>query len=65
VARIKLKKQEKIDQSNERKNDKRLCLDYQVGDKILLSKPGIIWKMTHHALDHLKLSKCTLMGLFA
>jgi hypothetical protein len=45
-ARIKLKKQEMIDQSNERENDTRLSHDYQVGDKILLSKPGIIWKMS-------------------
>jgi hypothetical protein len=35
-----------IDKSNEQENNKRLDHDYQVGDKILLEKPGIIRKMT-------------------
>jgi hypothetical protein len=45
-AQIKLKKQERIDKSNEQENSTRLDHDYQVGDKILLAKPGIIRKMT-------------------
>jgi hypothetical protein len=45
-ARIKLRKQETIDKSNEQENARRVTHDYQVGDKILLEKPGIIRKMS-------------------
>ena len=45
-AHIKLRKQESINQSNVQENSKRIDHDYQVGDKVLLEKPGIIRKMT-------------------
>ena len=45
-ARIKLRKQETIDKSNAQENSKRIEHDYQVGDKILLERPGIIRKMS-------------------
>jgi hypothetical protein len=45
-ARIKLRKQETIDKSNVQENAKRIDHDYQVGDKILLERPGILRKMS-------------------
>ena len=45
-ARIKLKKQESIDESNARENAKRQQHTYKVGDKVLVEKPGIIRKMS-------------------
>jgi len=45
-ARIKLRKQETIDKSNAQENAKRIEHDYQVGDKVLLNRPGIIRKMS-------------------
>jgi hypothetical protein len=45
-ACIKLRKQETIDKSNERENARRVAHDYQVGDQILLEKPGLIRKMS-------------------
>jgi hypothetical protein len=45
-ARIKLRKQETIDKSNAQENAKRIDHDYQVGDKVLLERPGIIRKMS-------------------
>jgi hypothetical protein len=44
-ARIASRKQTIIDQSNKRENARRLLHDYNVGDKVLLTKPGIIPKM--------------------
>jgi transposase InsO family protein len=44
-ARIKLRKQGTIDKSNAQENAKRIDHDYQVGDKVLLEKPGINRKM--------------------
>ena len=45
-ARIELRKQESINQSNVQENSKRIDHDYQVGDEVLLEKQGIIRKMT-------------------
>ena len=45
-ARIKLRKQEVIDESNARENKKRIKHEYRVGDKVLIEKPGIIRKMS-------------------
>jgi hypothetical protein len=45
-ARIKLRKQETIDKSNAQENATRISHDYQVGDKVLVEKPGKIRKMS-------------------
>jgi hypothetical protein len=45
-ARIKLRKQESIDESNARENKNRIAHDYKVGDKVLVDKPGIVRKMS-------------------
>jgi transposase InsO family protein len=45
-ARIKLQKQETIDKSNAQENATRISHDYQVGDKVLVEKPGKIRKMS-------------------
>ena len=45
-ARIKLRKQETINKSNAQENARRISHDYQVGEKVLLEKPGIIQKMS-------------------
>jgi hypothetical protein len=45
-ARIKLNKQKVIDESNQRENKTRIAHDYQVGDKVLVDKPGILRKMS-------------------
>ena len=44
--RIKTNKQKLIDQSNKKENNKCLCQKYQVGDKVLLHKPGIRRKLS-------------------
>jgi hypothetical protein len=45
-ARIQLRKQTAIDKDNLRENAKRIDHDYQVGDKVLLERPGIVRKMS-------------------
>ncbi len=62
-ARIKLQKQETIDKSNSQENATRILHNYQVGDKVLVEKPGKIRKMSlpNLALDRLKSLKCALM----
>ena len=45
-ARIKLRKQETINKSNAQENARRIDHDYQVGDRVLLGKPGILRKMS-------------------
>ena len=45
-ARIKLRKQETINKSNAQENARRIDHDYQVGDRVLLEKPGILRKMS-------------------
>jgi hypothetical protein len=45
-AHIALRKQEIINKSNSRENKKRLQHEYQIGDKVLLEKGGIIQKMS-------------------
>ena len=44
-ALIQQRKQKVINASNERENKKRIQHDYQVGDKVLLQKPGILTKL--------------------
>ena len=45
-ARIKLRKQETINKSNAQENARCIDNDYQVGDRVLLEKPGILRKMS-------------------
>ena len=45
-ALIEQRKQKSIDQSNANENKKRIKHDYQVGDKVLLHKTGILSKLT-------------------
>ena len=45
-ATITLKKQKKIDKSNHTGNSKRLSIQYKEGDLVLLTKPGILPKLT-------------------
>ena len=45
-AYITLRKQDRIDMSNQRENSRRIPYDYQVGMKVLLEKPGINPKLT-------------------
>ena len=45
-ALIEQQKQLSIDKSNERENKTRREHEYQVGDKILLAKPGKLRKLT-------------------
>jgi hypothetical protein len=45
-ALINASRQKSIDKSNTRENACRLAHQYSVGDKALLTKPGIIQKMT-------------------
>lgn len=45
-ARIKMRKQESIDESNTRENAKRIAHDYKVGEQVLVDKPGITRKMS-------------------
>jgi hypothetical protein len=45
-AKIQQRRQKEIDRNNERENRSRILHNYQVGDKVLLDKPGILRKMT-------------------
>ena len=45
-ARIAQRKQQSINDSNYRENQRRLAHQYKVKDKVLLEKPGIIPKMS-------------------
>ena len=45
-ARIAQRKQQSINDSNYRENQRRLAHQYKVNDKVLLEKPGIIPKMS-------------------
>ena len=45
-ATIALRKQQLINKSNSRKNQRRLIHEYTVGDKVLLEKPGKVPKMS-------------------
>ena len=45
-AYITLRKQDRIDMSNQRENSRRIPYDYQVGMKVLLEKAGINPKLT-------------------
>jgi transposase InsO family protein len=45
-ARIRANRQRMINQSNLRENKKRLVHDYKVGDKVLLTKPGLLRKLS-------------------
>ena len=45
-ARIKLRKQETINKSNAQENARHIDHDYQVGNRVLLKKPGILRKMS-------------------
>ena len=44
--RIRQNRQKEMARSNERENRSRIDHDYNVGDKVLLTKPGILRKMT-------------------
>ena len=44
-ALIAQRKQQQIDKSNKAENKKRIAHDYEVGDKVLLNKPGILPKL--------------------
>jgi hypothetical protein len=44
-AQLKHRFQERINKDNVRENSKRITYTYKVGDKVLLSKPGILRKM--------------------
>jgi len=61
-ARIKLRKQETIDKSNAQENATRIAHDYQVGDKILLERPGIIRKMSQPRRGPYKIIKVHTNG---
>jgi len=61
-ARIKLRKQETIDKSNAQENVKRIEHDYQVGDKVLLERPGIIRKMSQPRKGPYKIIKVHTNG---
>ena len=45
-ARIQQKRQKEMTCNNERENRKRITHKYNVGDKVLLDKPGILRKMS-------------------
>ena len=45
-ARIRANRQRVMMLSNQRENSKRINHDYKVGEKILLTKPGILRKMS-------------------
>jgi transposase InsO family protein len=45
-ARLRQRKQDIIDQNNIRENSNRKIHDYQIGDKVLLEKPGIVPKLS-------------------
>ena len=61
-ARIKLRKQEVINESNSRENKKRVKHDYKVGDKVLVEKPGIIRKMSSPRDGPYKITKIYTNG---
>ena len=45
-AKIQQKRQKEINRNNERENRSRILHNYQVGEKVLLDKPGLLRKMT-------------------
>jgi len=45
-AAIALRKQARINQSNKKENSKRIPHEYNIGDKVLLEKPGKVRKMS-------------------
>jgi RNase H-like domain found in reverse transcriptase/Reverse transcriptase (RNA-dependent DNA polymerase)/Integrase zinc binding domain len=45
-ARIKMKRQNEIMRNNDRENQKRIPHHYQVGDQVLVQKPGILRKLS-------------------
>ena len=45
-ARLRQRKQDIINQNNNRENSTRKIYDYKIGDKVLLEKPGIVPKLS-------------------
>jgi hypothetical protein len=51
-SKINSRKQELIDKSKERENNKRFNYNYAVGDKVLINYDEICQKLTHHRCSY-------------
>ena len=61
-AIIAKRKQERINDSNACKNNKCIHQEYEVGDQVLLDKPGILQKMTAPRDRPYKIQKVSANG---